>query len=1336
MNLAHMIRTRSRWSAACTLVLFLTAAVCGARAQESGPNLNGQQLPIGDSGAMVAGPQSAPQPTPDNVFGQGAGGYGYGQQPAPEDVGVGGMGVLSRFGHIAGQNIERQTSLTYLDLSPYMFIEDTYLFTDLRGFYTNENEIGGSTGIGARHFFRNINAIIGGSFWYDMDASRNGVQFDQVGASLELFTEWLDVRANWYSPQGITRRDISTDFLVGSEHFVGNNLAFNTTTLTASAMEGGDMTFTVPVVGRLPQELNMELSAGWYHYQPRKTDLDRVWGWKLRLDGDLFEKVVHSFLELTNDNVFNTNVVFGVDLNYWNGLESRPRLGTSQFNRIAQWTRRNRNVVTNNQRTINPDQLAINPTTGNPYVFAHVRNVPAGPLPNPVFGAGDGSITNPYKYILEAFNGTPGADVYYVHADSVYDPTAPGLPPAEVAQIDDTLVIPDTKIVFGEFDGQQHNLPVVGFPNGVFVPRVTGGTNRPIIQNVTTSGGPIVQMGNNTTFSGFQILNALNGDGIGIDTVGNVIARDNIIDGTTGDGISVINAFGTVNLDRTTIANSIGNGLEVSGGTANVSLQSGSIDHSAVGSLAVLILNNFGSVNLLQTEVTDLGGRGVLIQNSASTNSFGDITIDSTDALAGLRILNSTGNVGINGNVSIANGGGPAVEINVYDGNFSLLGDLSITNRNDIGVQLLSVNGTALFQGTTTIDIGTGLASGDPAVNFQSSAGVVGFGDLDIIGSPNGVGIRIGSGAANAATAAFTVLGQTTIQDADDSAIQIVDDAASVTFNGVGISGRGDLGIEISNTTGRIAFNGLTADLANAAPGVTALQVFDATGIVSFGTYRTSGVVSSETSPAVDIQGNTNVSFSSLNVSGTGSDLVFMADNNSVSTGGGAIANTAAATAAGDVATVHVENSTLLGGNLTFDSISTTGAIEDGIRVVNLTGGFSVRGTGSVAANTITGTTVNGAEFINVGTVSLSNQTYNANVGGAIDLDTVDTFRLTNSILSANGVAGGFGGSAINAVDVFDITLAGNTISNNLSTNQILIDAVTVGDYSVTMTTNTISDSAPQFFGDMVRIQESGVGGSTLQLNISNNGTPAARTGGFRSQRTFGDAALAIDWNGSIADDSIISNNVFDLSGGNAASGHTGVSIIQRNASLANFIQYSGNTLQTAAAPANGPGLYTGLFMQFAGQTTALITNNFANDTTGNPTISGFQMNAINSTAMDLSFNGGGSDVTIGSNLINFGAAGRDGTGILFSSLDGGAGTTRVAIGNNVIQLQDDFLAPNELGIIFQSIINGPVVLDSLNGSDNTVVNQNGNAPVTVTPFFIPGGSSTGQISVNGVFVP
>lgn len=1342
MNLDHMIRRRLHspllWCAAWTLALVVAADRGAAWAQvpegfELGPN--GQALPIQDSASAVA--PGRPQVTPDNVFDL----YG---QPQPEDIGVGGMGVLSRFGHIAGPNYERTTSLTYLDLSPYTFVENTYFFADLRGFYTNEDQIGGSTGGGIRHYFSRFDTVLGGSFWYDMDASRNGVQFDQVGASFEMFTQWLDIRANWYSPHGVTRKDISTQFVTGSEHFVGNNLAFNTSTTSAASMEGVDMMFTVPVANEWAQRLNMEVSAGWYHFQARNTKLERIWGWKARVDGDLFEKLFHTFLEFSSDNLYDQHVVFGLDVNYWNGQESRPRLGTSQFNRIAQWTRRNRNVVTNTQTVLNPDQLAVNPNTGNAYVFAHVRNVPPpSPLPNPVFGAGDGSITNPYKYVPEAFAGSPAADVYYVHADSVFDPTTLGLPPAEVAQLNDTLTIPDGKLVLGEYDGQQHVLPAVGFPGGVTVPRVTGGSNRPVFQNVTTTGGPVIQMGNNTTFSGFSILNAGNGDGIGVNGVGNVIARDNIIDNITGNGITVNNAFGVVNLDRTDISNTVGNGLEVTGGNANVSLRgngtNGSILHTVAGSFAVLIQNNFGSVNLTGTPVTEVNGEGVTVQNSAAAVTFQNISIISTSGTAGLKILNSTGDVGINGDVFIQDVGGSAVQIINYSGTFGLIGNLGIQNRNGIGVDVQNLSGAAFFLGNTGMSEGLGTFN-EAGVSFQGSSGTLSFGNLGIQGSNAGVGIQIGDPlglAPNTNGALFAVTGATVIQDADDSAIRIVNDNADVLFNGsVTIDRRGPLGfgVEIFGTNGDIVFNGVTQDNNQLGQAITSLDVRQANGLVRFGTYRALNVIGSILNPGVNILNNAAVAFGSLNVTGVGSELVFMRDNTSVSTAGGTVINTAAVNTAGNnVSAVHVVNATVQTGTLVFDNIASTGVVESAISVQNMNGRFQVNGTNGTAQNTITGTTVAAALFDTVTDVSLANQTYNANTGGAIDVTTAASLTVSNTTLNNNGAAGGAGDAGgVQAIDVLNTTLTGNTFTSNLGPNQILVDAQTVGTYFFTMLNNSVTDGAPQAAaGDMVRVQESGLGGSTLNLVVQNNGTTATRAGGFRSQRAGANAGFAVDWNGSIANNSVILNNVFDLRG----PFHTGVSIVQRNATVSNNLRYSGNVLQTASSAVVGFG-DTGLFMDFAGQADVTISSNFANDLTGNPTIAGFLMQALNSRAMDLSFNGPGSNISISSNQINFSANGGNGTGILFRSITSTPQPTTIAIGNNVIRLFDEGnIIGDEFGILFTSVT-GQVVLNNLNGSDNIITDQNGNIPITITPFSIPGGASAGQIIVNGFPVP
>lgn len=1373
MSLDHMSSRSSQWRAVLALLLAIFTVGSAATAQDGaappvGPEGGEQLLPIQDSGTLAAPYGYSPARSPEAVF----------QPPVSEDVGVGGMGVLGRFGHLAGQNIERETSLTYLDLSPYIFVEDTYFFTDLRGFYTNEDEIGGSTGVGARHFFRRLNTVVGGSFWYDMDASRNGVQFDQVGFSGELFTEWLDVRFNYYQPQGQKRRDISTQFVPSSVRFQGNNIAFNTSTTVASALEGGDLTFTVPVVGQFAQQFNTELSAGVYHYEARNLDLERVWGWKLRLDGDLFEKVVHSFLEFTSDNVFDKNVVFGLDINYWNGQESRPRLGTSQFNRISQWTRRNRNVVANTQDVLNPDQFATDPN-GNIYSFVHIRNLPPpndNPPANSQFPGGAGTIDDPYRYLQEAFANSPPlpGTIYYVHADSVYD----GADPQTIIEnplLNTPINLVAGQTVLGESNFVQNTLPLQG-GGSIIVPRATLGVNRPLFTNLNTGGGPIVNMANNSTFSGFSFVNSATTSVININGVGNVIARDNIMSGITGNGITVTDAFGTVSLDRTQVgvdpdgnAGVVqGTALDISGGNALISLQDGTLQHLFNNNnYALRMINNFGVVNLTGTEIVDFGGNGVLIQGSNAQTTLESVFISSTGANAGFKLLDSFGDVAINGDMFIDDVGGPSVEIDNYDGSLAQLGNLIITNRNAIGVQIngLTIDGSVAFNGLTQINmggqfqsIGLGNANGDAAINFQNSSGSVRFGQIDINGSPAGPGINIGDRAGlatNSASASFVVLGGTSIDLAggdslpgpvNSSSIQILNDGASVDFGStlVGganqITGRTDTGIEIRNTTGRIRFFGSTTVDNLLAQDESALQIFNAVGPVSFNGFSATGVIGvaptagtpgpTVAGPGVDVRFNNNVGFGSLSVTGSGGTMVYMRDNANVSTGGGAITVTAGT----GVAAVHVDNSTLRNGNLVFDRIQAAAATggTHAVLAQNLNGGFTVNGTGSAAQNTIQGFTVAGAQFDNVRRIVLQNQVYTGNPGGAVDVNTIsgtgttDILQIRNSTLTNNGV-GAFGDAGgLNAFSVFTTNLQGNTFNANLGANQIRIVGTTDDDYFVTMSGNTISDGGIRGGNDMVRIDGVTTGG-ILHLNIAGNGDTTTRTGGFQSQRTAGQAALGIVWQGGIADDSVVLNNLFNMQG----TAHTGFGIFQGNAALDSGIQYSGNVLQTGTAT-TGPNNFNGsvgLDWTFNAQTTALITNNFGFDAQGNATVAGFQMGGILSTAMLLQFDGADSDVTIQSNLINFSTNAIFGTAVSVNQVVGNVNST-YNIGLNVINLFDNN-SLDEVGFDFSGVQAGTVIL--VNQGDNLIQTQNGGG---FTGIIAPGGSTSGQISINGTLVP
>ncbi len=599
-------------------------------------------------------------------------------------IGVGGMGVMARLGHLAGPSYARKQSITHVEIAPYVFQDDSMVYGDGRVYLTNNGRLSGSAGAGLRHYFSQGNFVLGSGFFWDRDGTRED-DFEQLVLSTELLSERLDVRANLYFPTGQEEAVTATGFSAGSEQFVGNNISFSTTTTFAHSAEGVDMLFSTPIPGETAEEFNLEVSAGWYDFEARGTNLPRVTGWKLRSDCDVAERLLHMFVEFTHDDVFDDNLTFGADINYYHHNEPRRRIGSSQFNRMTEWVRRNYTVVAIEDTVVNAAQLAINPATGNPYFIYHVRNVPSPPPPNFPAPTGDGTVTMPFQFIAEAQAAVPNSDLIFVHADSVYD----NIP----------VVLNDGDMILGE--GVPHFIPVQGLTNPIPLPRATAGVNRPLMQNTI---GDAVTLANNSQFSGFSIVNTTGSGIVGIG-VNNASASQNIIDTTIGvasHGIFLQNATGASLMQNNAISNTQGNAFFVQGGTANI-VYSGTIDNTS--GFAVNIENNGGSVNMTNSVINDDGGLGIRVANSSANVTFDDGALANSVGAA-FDIQNISGGVSILGDFDIVNPTLVAFDVDQVQGGgaVSILGDLTITNRNDTGVDLTNIAGT--FSSTGIINIG------------------------------------------------------------------------------------------------------------------------------------------------------------------------------------------------------------------------------------------------------------------------------------------------------------------------------------------------------------------------------------------------------------------------------------------------------------------------------------------------------------------------------------------------------------------------------------------------------------------------------------------------------
>lgn len=1221
--------------------------------------------------------------------------------PDPQDAGVGGFGILGRTGHIAGNTIERNQSITYFDLSPYLFVEETYLFGEGRLFLTNQGKVGGSTGLGVRQYFPKYDFVFGASAWYDRDDSRRA-PFEQLGMSFELFSQFLDIRANYYTAIGSNVKNLGTTIAPGTAAFTEHNITFATQTAVSTGADMVDLMFTVPVPGEIAQSMNLEASAGWYQIFTPSLSLKNVNGYKLRVDADFLERVVHFYSELSQDSFFDTNIVAGVDINYWHHLESRPRFGTSQFNRIAQWVRRNRNVVTLDSTVLNAAQLAINPNTGNPYFVNHVRNVLTPPPANFPAPTGNGTVETPFQFIDEA-QASGASDLIFVHADSVFD--------------NRPVALNDGELVLGE--GVNQTIPVQGISQPLALPRATSGANRPILQNTV---GAAVTLANNNLFAGFDI-----NDTQGTAIIGSGIAdgkiRDVRINRTTGagaEGVLLQNDSGTITLENVDITLTEGNAFHVDGGSAAIAYTSGTINNTS--DFAVLIENNTGSVNMAGTVTNDIGGLGVEVLNSNASNTLGTLNLLNT-AGNGVNILNVFGSVSLFNNITINGAAGDAIFIQNLSGSVSGLGTVNILNRNGVGINLQNVSGTASFGNTITM--GTPLTGGanSHGINFQGSSGIARFQDVTINGS-FGTGINIGGPlVANSNTGQFSALGFTTISDALQSSIRLLNDSSTVTMNGTSISNRGSRGIEIINHSGTTNFGGLNTIQNQNNAGVAAVLVQDSTGTIGFNNVIASNAIGPE--PGAWIHDNTgSVTFNGLSVQSTLTTAVEITDNNAVTIQGGTV------DATGARGVTMIDNSSF---GVVFDAVSATNSdfgilVNNDITTFDHPGTFIVLGDGQLigSGGTISGHTNAGASFFNVNRVNL----------GFIDISGNTVGVRSNDVNDFTLFGDGITGSTSFGVDVLDnasVLLQQNLITDNEGFNQVRIQvgqrqfdsAGNIVPYLVTIRDNIVTDATNIVnvgLGDMIAVSTLATGnGSALRLIVENNGrTQSGGVVGFTSNRFFGDAAFSTVWNGDVT--ATISGNNTRLS---ALSGQVGYRLVTTRSSAVNDIVYSGNVLNDGGGAGD-----TGLLFDFAGSTGISIIDNFGTDASGNPVVDGITMGNtgdFGDTAIDLTFRSTNNAIDISRNFITFNSI--DGTGIVFRSI---SGPSNVNMDGNSIVMFDDGLLPNELGIVFQSVV-GTINLSSAAGQNNVVLPSGFR---TVIPLTIPNGVSTGTLLINGNRVP
>lgn len=715
------------------------------------------------------------------------------------DEGAGGFGLEARLGHKAGDTIGRDKSITHTELMPYVISGDHMTFGSFRLFRSTNAELGGSAGLGHRYFAENWNKVIGFSAWYDKDDHR-GVAFEQVSMGLELLGDNWDLRGNWYVPTGTLTQELGTSIVADSQRFELNELRADRRTDVAAAANGFDVMLAAPIPGNWAAKYDLEASAGVYNFYSRDVDSDSIWGYRLRVDGGLWDDTLHLYSEVNSDKQTDHAIMFGVSLDWHGGIDTVRRRGGSQKNRLAEFVRRNDHVVTLDQPVIEDDVVLLNPADGLPYTIVHVDR---GRDENAVFdptldflplgggpAGGDGTFENPFLTIEEAFASDPNLDIVFVGGgpNNVYTD----------ADFQAPLVIGADQSLLGEATGVEHFVDVVGFADPVLLPSPTASLiaatdpplTRPVLQGLL---GTAVTLSNNSELSGFvidgldatdpTIINTVNG--ISADSIDSSMIRFVTITNVSGNGIELINTTGTFEFESIQIGTLLGNvvsqagpdgilgtaddgptsngaqgaGMFVSGGNPTVNVLGEPTPLSPVGNhiandtgAALQVLNTTGgNIGLANVNIVGDGGDGILIQETAGRVTLGPATLNNSTGSA-ISILDSSGATNLTDTIDIVNAGDDAFVVNDLAANGEVVGttdsEVNITQSglvsDSVGLQLNRVAGEVSLNGTTEVTgQGDPTLLTQPAVNFQNSSGDVSLGNL-IVESRSGAGINIG----------------------------------------------------------------------------------------------------------------------------------------------------------------------------------------------------------------------------------------------------------------------------------------------------------------------------------------------------------------------------------------------------------------------------------------------------------------------------------------------------------------------------------------------------------------------------------------------------------------
>lgn len=1276
-----------------------------------------------------------------------------------------GFGTSFRAGHIAGDTVGRDQSISHIGAMPYVNIDNSLIFGDARLVRANEGGLAWSFGSGMRYYIEDWDVVLGGNGYFDRD-ELTGAHLKQWSAGAELLAHRWEARGNLYQTFGNTFDLVGQNVQAGSAAFVGNNITYTRVDTFAEGLKGFDAEAGFLLPGELAETIDLRAFGGGYFYEGE--NIDGFSGWSTRLQADV-ARWLELGIKVTDDERFHTTVSFSAAV-YFGGFKSEEHTKRSAIQRFRDPVRRNMNIVTLQSDVSAPGQVAINPDTNLPFTVAHVNS-------NDLVGPFNGTVIEPYQSLQTGLGA--GTDIVFVHAGSQFTAGPENQVVLNAGQklYGEGLIVPGRDVinrVTVEALGTNFLIDLPDSPTFAANPSLS----RPILAN---TAGDAVTLASNSTFSGFTINNPT-GNGIFGNAAQNVSINDIAINGAGNSAIFLQNTLGTTSISNATITSGAAATdalVHINGGSGTISFNSsdkfllGSITNTSAQESLLIENMTGGRFSMSQASVTDTGGLGVVIQN----NTGGAATVDNltvTNGIGtGISILNSAGTYTFTKSstqlqsIALTGTAQQGILISGLTGSAQFNAEVDINDRLAGGIEVTGSSGTVTFSDDVTLlnHLGAGNEAAVFVHNNLAGNAVEFSQNLNITSSvvtagaaqrTNGRGIDISSNALNSV---FRTVSTTLVNGTDGESIFIGNNAGTVNFGGVTqVTNRLIEGISIVNSSGGISFGvapSRTTLISNALDSqFAAIEAIGNSGSIGFGDATVQNAQGNIGGGAgVHLSNNTGIiSFADMDIESIDGTGFFGLNNTEIRSDDGIVDST-------NETAVDIENS---GIRMTLSEVDSANAPDYGIRLVdtNKDGAktFTVRPTvanatpgtgGTISAAKGNGIDDNDAAGIflqNAGQVTttfmnLDNNEFGVRIintetpGAVVSNNNEQFFSLQDSNVTDSDIRG------IHSQDLMGLSVIRTNFDNNGDDTAVgresikllytlaldNIDNVDEYDRSDRPFEVLIQDSDfVSNTNDVIRIMQPVVAaeGAAIRVQfidntIQVNDTTDPTTVDADDTRPNFDDAFVMDWNGPAR--IFFDGNALDMRGIEQA-----VAFSLSNASNEDLTELS---IQDNTIILNELGTDPGAI-------NIDLNGDYdigSNDGTFGIARNTMRISGTTPTAMFLSLrptnNPQVQNLVFTANNIRLETDG--GTGIEVRRSGNGAA---VGFNRNRVEYRD-LGAADERGFIFTQVTGTVNLFGTLNTMAVISNGQNGNNFIEV-PFFIPANASNGSVEINGVIFP